>query len=117
MRSRRSSRPTPTSLSLSAHSVLVVTPRYVSSPHRWFWSIREKPADPTQTLSSAVALGKTLSKAIYIFSPDEDTGKVAHVNYLPKEILSRKVLDAKVWLGEVSKVLGGKVGLERSCFG
>lgn len=45
-----------------------------------------------------------------MFSPDEENGKVAHVNYLPKEVLERKVLDAKVWLGEVSKVLGGKVG-------
>jgi len=52
---------------------------------------------------------KSLSKAFYIFSPD-DAGKVAHVNYLPKEVLDSKVLDAKTWLGEVSKVIGGKVG-------
>ncbi|KAK4685281.1 alanyl-tRNA synthetase, partial [Tremellales sp. Uapishka_1] len=63
-----------------------------------------------KTLTAAVLAGKSLSKAVYAFSPDSETGKVAHVNYLPKEILTRKVLDAKVWLGEVSKVLGGKGG-------
>lgn len=62
-----------------------------------------------QILSAASAIGKTLSKAIYVFSPDEETGKVAHLNYLPKEVLSSKKLDAKIWLGEVSKVIGGKV--------
>jgi hypothetical protein len=29
---------------------------------------------------------------------------------LPKEVLSSKKLDAKVWLGEVSKIIEGKVG-------
>jgi alanyl-tRNA synthetase len=62
-----------------------------------------------QILAAASAIGKTLSKAIYVFSPDEETGKVAHLNYVPKEILSSKKLDAKIWLGEVSKVIGGKV--------
>lgn len=66
-------------------------------------------ADMSQTLGAASAVGKTLSKAIYVFSPDEETGKVAHLNYLPKDILSTKKLDAKTWLGEVSKIIGGKV--------
>ena len=64
-----------------------------------------------QILSAASAIGKTLSKAVYVFSPDEETGKVAHLNYVPKEVLSSKKLDAKIWLGEVSKVIGGKVRL------
>lgn len=63
----------------------------------------------SQILAAASTIGKTLSKAIYVFSPDEETGKVAHLNYVPKEILSSKKLDAKIWLGEVSKVIGGKV--------
>lgn len=50
-----------------------------------------------------------------MFSPDVETGKVAHVNYLPKEVLERKVLDAKSWLGEVSKVIGGKVSVISLC--
>jgi alanyl-tRNA synthetase len=52
---------------------------------------------------------------VYVFSPDPETGKVAHVNYLPKEILERKVLDAKAWLAEVSKIVGGKVSLAWDC--
>lgn len=36
-------------------------------------------------------------------------GKVAHVNFLPKEVLDRKVINAKEWLAEVSKIVGGKV--------
>ena len=44
-----------------------------------------------------------------MFSTEQDTGKIAHTNYIPKEVLSRKALDAKTWLGEVSKVIGGKV--------
>lgn len=67
-------------------------------------------ANDEQTLGAATAVGKSLSKAVYVFSPDEETGKVAHVNYVPKEILSSKKLDAKVWLTEVSKVIGGKGG-------
>lgn len=62
-----------------------------------------------QILGAASTIGKTLSKAVYVFSPDEETGKVAHLNYLPKDILSSKKLDAKIWLGEVSKIIGGKV--------
>jgi alanyl-tRNA synthetase len=72
--------------------------------------MNERMANP-QILSAASAIGKTLSKAVYVFSPDEETGKVAHLNYLPKEVLSSKKLDAKIWLGEVSKVIGGKVRL------
>jgi alanyl-tRNA synthetase len=63
-----------------------------------------------KVLAGAAQTGKTLSKAVYVFSPDSETGKVAHVNYLPADVLEKKVLDAKVWLGEVSKVIGGKGG-------
>ena len=52
-----------------------------------------------------------MTKSAYVFSVDEENGKVAHVNFLPKEVLERKVLDAKSWLAEVSKILGGKVGV------
>ena len=62
-----------------------------------------------QVLSTAVTVGKSLSKAIYLFSPDTDTGKVAHVNFLPQQVVAQKALDAKTWLGEVSRVIGGKV--------
>lgn len=60
-------------------------------------------------MTAAVAAGKSASKAVYAFSADPETGKVAHVNYLPKPILESKALDAKLWLNEVAKVIGGKV--------
>lgn len=60
-------------------------------------------------MTAAVAAGKSASKAVYAFSADPETGKVAHVNYLPKPILESKALDAKIWLNEVAKVIGGKV--------
>ena len=60
-------------------------------------------------LSGAATIAKSLSKAVYVFSPDVDNGKVAHVNFIPKEVLDRKVLNAKEWLTEVSKIVGGKV--------
>ncbi|ORY24753.1 tRNA synthetases class II (A)-domain-containing protein [Naematelia encephala] len=59
---------------------------------------------------AATTIGKSLSKAVYLFSPDTEAGRVAHVNFLPKDVLSTKKLDAKAWLGEVSKVIGGKGG-------
>ena len=58
-----------------------------------------------------MTVAKSLSKAVYVFSPDLEGNKVAHLNFLPKEVLEQKVLDAKVWLGEVSNVIGGKVSL------
>lgn len=64
----------------------------------------------SKTLTAAVAAGKSASKAVYAFSADPETGKVAHVNYLPKPILESKALDAKLWLNEVAKVIGGKGG-------
>ncbi|OCF35527.1 alanine-tRNA ligase [Kwoniella heveanensis BCC8398] len=67
-------------------------------------------AGNAKTLAAATTTAKSLSKAVYVFSVDPETGKVAHTNYLPKEVLDRKVIDAKTWLGEVSKVIGGKGG-------
>lgn len=72
----------------------------------------------TKVLSSAATVGKSLGKAVYLFSPDVEGGKVGHVNFLPKAVLDRKVLDAKTWLNEVAVVLGGKGGgRDESCVG
>jgi hypothetical protein len=62
-----------------------------------------------QILSYAATYGRNNGKAIYAFSVDREGGKVAHTNYVPKEILAEKKIDGKKWLAEVSKVLGGKV--------
>ncbi|KAJ9127922.1 hypothetical protein QFC24_000207 [Naganishia onofrii] len=61
-------------------------------------------------MKAAVDYGNKNGKAIYVFSVDTAKGQVAHQNYLPKEIVKSKKLDAKTWLGEVSKILGGKGG-------
>lgn len=52
---------------------------------------------------------KSLSKAIYFFSQVEDEPKITHLNYLPKEFIS-KSFNAKTWSAKVSEVLGGKGG-------
>ncbi|ODN95758.1 alanine-tRNA ligase [Cryptococcus wingfieldii CBS 7118] len=64
----------------------------------------------SKTLAAAATAGKSTGKAIYAFSADPETGKIAHINYLPKEVVAEKKLDAKIWLNEVAKVLGGKGG-------
>ncbi|KAJ9125168.1 hypothetical protein QFC22_000122 [Naganishia vaughanmartiniae] len=61
-------------------------------------------------MKAAVDYGNKNGKAIYVFSVDTAKGQVAHQNYVPKEIVKSKKLDAKTWLGEVSKILGGKGG-------
>ena len=53
--------------------------------------------------------GKASNKSIYLFSVDRNAGKVAHVNFVPQELVKSKKLDAKIWLEEANKVLGGKV--------
>lgn len=67
-------------------------------------------AGNAKTLGAITNLGKQLGKAIYAFSVDTASGRVAHTNYVPKAVLDRKVLDAKSWLADVSAVLGGKGG-------
>jgi hypothetical protein len=62
-----------------------------------------------QILSHATTYGRNHGKAIYAFSVDREAGKIAHANYVPKDILAEKKIDGKKWLAEVSKVLGGKV--------
>lgn len=111
MRSSSTSRATPTRTCTSAILASVETQRYVLE----MYCSGGLSLISTQTLAAASALGKTLSKAVYVFSPDEESGKVAHLNYLPKDIVSSKKLDAKTWLGEVSKIIGGKVRPRHAC--
>lgn len=63
-----------------------------------------------KVLGAGTNAAKALGKAAYVFSADAATGKVAHVNFVPKDVLDRKALDAKAWLAVVSAVLGGKGG-------
>jgi alanyl-tRNA synthetase len=59
-------------------------------------------------LASALLYGRNNGKAVYVFSVDREGGKVAHSNFVPKEILSQKKIDGKKWLGAVSQIVGGK---------
>ncbi len=45
---------------------------------------------------------------MYLFSPDKQGSKVAHVNFVSPE-LKQKGVDARTWAGKVTDVLGGKV--------
>jgi alanyl-tRNA synthetase len=65
-------------------------------------------------MKAAVDYGNKNGKAIYVFSVDTAKGQVAHQNYVPKELVKSKKLDAKTWLGEVSKLVGGKVSFSLS---
>lgn len=63
--------------------------------------------DP-QSLQVILGQGKTLGKAIYVFSVDSAGNKVAHGNYLPPA-LQADGFDARSWATSVSEVIGGKV--------
>ncbi|KAJ7124864.1 tRNA synthetases class II (A)-domain-containing protein [Mycena epipterygia] len=60
-------------------------------------------------LQSVVSQGKKLGKAVYVFSADHGSSKVAHVNYVPPS-MKGKGADARAWATKVSEVLGGKAG-------
>ena len=60
-------------------------------------------------MKAATDYGNKNNKAIYVFSVDTAKRQVAHQNFVPKELVKSKKLDAKTWLGEVSKLVGGKV--------
>lgn len=38
---------------------------------------------------------------------------MVHANFVPQDLLKSKKLDGKIWLEEVNKILGGKVGQSR----
>lgn len=61
-----------------------------------------------QILQNVVLQGRKLGKAVYVFSVDEEGGKVGHVNHVPP-FLKEKGADARTWASKVGEVLGGKV--------
>ncbi|PVV04033.1 hypothetical protein BB560_001470 [Smittium megazygosporum] len=63
-----------------------------------------------KALANAISYAKSLNtKAVYLISPDSQSGKVSHMCFVPK-ILITKGLKAKEWASAVSKVVGGKSG-------
>ena len=61
-----------------------------------------------QSLQQVLGQGKTLNKAVYVLSVDEDTGKVAHGCFVPPQNVDGG-FDAKTWANAVAEVVGGKV--------
>ena len=59
-------------------------------------------------LQGVATQAKSLGKPIYIFSIDTEENKIIHVNYLPKEMVSKE-FDARIWASKVADILGGKV--------
>lgn len=55
-----------------------------------------------------IGQGKTLNKAVYVLSVDEDAGKVAHGCFVPPQNVGSG-FDAKTWASVVAEVIGGKV--------
>ncbi|KAN0100430.1 tRNA synthetases class II (A) domain containing protein [Tylopilus felleus] len=66
-------------------------------------------AGNSKILQNVVAQGKKLGKAVYVFSVNAESGKVAHANCVP-EYVREKGFDARTWASKVTEVLGGKAG-------
>ncbi|KAF8608721.1 hypothetical protein BDV93DRAFT_518786 [Ceratobasidium sp. AG-I] len=62
-----------------------------------------------KVLQTLIGEARKLNKPVYVFSADVGAGKVTHVNFLPKAIVSKE-FDARVWATKVSTILGGKGG-------
>jgi len=68
-------------------------------------------------LQGVVSLARKAEKSVYLFSHDAEQGKIPHVNYVSPS-LKKQGLDARVWSGKVSELIGGKAGgKEESCQG
>ncbi|KAJ4468279.1 tRNA synthetases class II (A)-domain-containing protein [Lentinula aciculospora] len=62
-----------------------------------------------QILQSIILQGRKMAKAIYVFSIDSESGKLAHVNFVPPSITA-KGADARSWAAKVTDIIGGKAG-------
>lgn len=58
-------------------------------------------------MQAATLQAKQLSKPAYFFSTSDD-GKVVHLNFVPKDLIT-KSFSAKSWILPVSAIVGGKV--------
>ncbi|KAM0746309.1 hypothetical protein T439DRAFT_330022 [Meredithblackwellia eburnea MCA 4105] len=86
----------------------LVTAYFKEKPDAKIIATRLDASGNVKVMQAATLQAKTLGKAAYFFSvSDED--KVVHVNFLPKEEIS-KAFNAKTWIQPVSAILGGKGG-------
>ncbi|KAF5389356.1 hypothetical protein D9757_004386 [Collybiopsis confluens] len=63
----------------------------------------------SKILQSVVMQGRKTGKAVYVFSVDADTGKVAHANFISPS-LKTKGADARTWATKITDIIGGKAG-------
>ncbi|KZT56563.1 hypothetical protein CALCODRAFT_524254 [Calocera cornea HHB12733] len=63
----------------------------------------------TKIMQTIVQHARSVDKAVYLFSIDGPSGKVAHVNFVPKRIIT-KSFSAKTWANAIAEILGGKAG-------
>ncbi|KIJ31275.1 hypothetical protein M422DRAFT_76648 [Sphaerobolus stellatus SS14] len=82
---------------------------YKENPNAAVWVKLLEVGGNARVLQSIATQAKSLGKPIYIFSVDIEEGKVVHVNYVPKTMITKE-FDAKIWAGKVAEVLGGKAG-------
>ena len=61
-----------------------------------------------KSLQTLIGQARKLDKAAYLFSVDEEGGKVVHINYLPRGEI-RAGFDARTWANAVAEVVGGRV--------
>jgi len=71
-------------------------------------NIPDANANP-KILQAVILKARTLDRGVYLFSSDQDTSKVAHINFVPKVRISKE-FDAKTWSSSVAGLLGGKAG-------
>ncbi|KAI0087926.1 tRNA synthetases class II (A)-domain-containing protein [Irpex rosettiformis] len=66
-------------------------------------------AGNAKILQSVALQGRKLGKSVYVFSVDQEQGKVAHVNFVAEDAKA-KGLDGREWANSISEILGGKAG-------
>ena len=59
-------------------------------------------------MQNVIAQGKAQNKAVYLLTIDSHAGKIMHMNYVPKSVVTPE-FDAKIWAATVSDIIGGKV--------
>lgn len=66
-------------------------------------------AEGNAKILQGVASGaRKAGKALYVFSKDSETNKIAHVNFVPPA-LKAKGVDARQWAAKVTDLISGKV--------
>lgn len=94
----------------SKKAVDTVTAFFTENPNARVCVMEVDAGSNTKAVQAATQhIAKQYQRAAYLFSVDKAEGKVLHINLLPKTDVS-KTFNAKTWLADISKILGGKGG-------